>query len=245
MMLKCLTVGHELRDRMRIRQHLCLERRELASHDSYDAPHEPDGIAHQADVSLITQLIQRSRAGNEQARDQVFGELQGFLEATVARHSNSQSAAKFGQSDIVQLSFVKAIEHFESFRGETGPEFRAWLKQLVINEIRQANRSLRRKVRDVSRETSLDAKVAAAGDMFAAVDPTPGTKAIRKEQIVQMQKAIGLLSDDYRRVIELRSFENKSLVEIAEVMNRSVAATTKLWFRAVLKLQSFMVDDDA
>jgi len=203
-----------------------------------------DSPSPDPEISSITLLIQRTRGGCDSSRDRVFRELQGFLEATALKYGDGRTSNKYGKSDIVQQSFVKAIERFETFRGQTSPEFRAWLKQLVINEIRQTNRNLHRKVRDVSREKPMDSPATSPREEFQAVDPTPGTQAIKNEQITHMRLAIAQLPENYRRVIEAKSFEHKTLTEIASEMDRSVEATTKLWYRAVVKLQQLMASAD-
>jgi RNA polymerase sigma factor (sigma-70 family) len=80
---------------------------------------------------------------------------------------------------------------------------------------------------------------------FTAVDPTPGTRLSEREQMERMRRAIEMLPDDQQKVIELRNFQQLSLQEIAPMMNRSVEATTKLWYRAILKLRATLADDEA
>ena len=57
--------------------------------------------------------------------------------------------------------------------------------------------------------------------------------------------AIAELPDDYRRVIELRSRENRTFQEIGCELNRSPDAARMLWFRAIESLRQALVGTDA
>ena len=57
------------------------------------------------------------------------------------------------------------------------------------------------------------------------------------EQTQALERALELLSEDYRRVIHLRYREERSFEEIAQVMQRSQNAVRKLWRRAHERLQ--------
>ena len=73
---------------------------------------------------------------------------------------------------------------------------------------------------------------------------TPATHAIRREQLDALYTALDQLPEDYRKVIQLRSFERLSFPEVAEKMNRSVHSVTKLWYRGFTQLQKLMESAD-
>ncbi len=191
------------------------------------------------DMASMTLLIERAKGGCADSREVVFTQLQDYLERVASRQAKRNLMRKAGVSDIVQQSFVKVVQKFEDFRGNSSAEFRGWLKTLVINEAKQMRRSWASKGRDTSRETYIDDELSSSSNLKAD-DATPRSMAIRKEQARVLQAAIKKLPEDYQLVIRLRNFEQRSYAEIAEQMDRSVEAVTKLWYRAVTKLQASM-----
>ncbi|MEZ6096770.1 MAG: sigma-70 family RNA polymerase sigma factor [Pirellulaceae bacterium] len=197
------------------------------------------------DVQTVSQLIHRAKTGCSESYDGLLAQLQGYLQLVAERHHEQALRAKIGVSDIVQQSLVKAVDGFDSFRGNSEGELKAWLKTLLINEIRQVRRGLFRQRRDVGRERSLDAgPTGQEVNWLRDSEPTPQTLLFKQEQIEALHGAIVQLSDSDQQVIQLRSFEKKGFDEIAAIMGRSVDAVTKLWYRAVLRLQKIMSTND-
>jgi len=60
---------------------------------------------------------------------------------------------------------------------------------------------------------------------------------IASERIALFEKAMEQLSESDSKVIRLRSLEELPFKEIAKEMDRSVEAVSKLWVRAMAKLQ--------
>ena len=192
------------------------------------------------DVSSITVLIQEARTGDDDARAKVLRKLQPFIISMAAQHNDLWFCNKQGVSDIVQQSFVKVIENFESFQGSSSAEFRGWLKRLVINEIRQINRNLNRKRRDVKREQSLEQDPARRGHNVSTDDPTPEATAMLNEQLARLRSVMDELDETPKRVIELRAFDNLTFREIAKQMGKSQDAVTKIWYRSLIQLQKHL-----
>jgi RNA polymerase sigma-70 factor (ECF subfamily) len=57
-----------------------------------------------------------------------------------------------------------------------------------------------------------------------------------------MLRAIDRLPDDYRRVIEARSFDGLSFEEVGARLDRSAEAARRLWVRALDRLRAEMGD---
>ena len=95
---------------------------------------------NQIDYESVSLLLHRAQCGCNQSRDQLMDQLQSYLNVVARQNADQRMQQKFGNSDIVQRSMVNVIENFESFRGSTQGEFKAWLKQILINEIRKIRR---------------------------------------------------------------------------------------------------------
>jgi RNA polymerase sigma-70 factor (ECF subfamily) len=95
--------------------------------------------------------------------------------------------------------------------------------------------------RDLAREVSLDAELAASsrrlGGLLADDGPSPSEAADRHEQAVRLADALARLPDDYREVIVLRNLEGLSHEDVAARMGRAVGAVRMLWLRALSRLR--------
>ncbi|MFK7769013.1 MAG: sigma-70 family RNA polymerase sigma factor [Mariniblastus sp.] len=195
------------------------------------------------DMKSITLLLNQAKTGCDESRDRVFELLQPDMERMARRYADIKHRHKAGVSDIVQRSFVKLFENFGSVKANSGAMIRGWIKSVVRNEAKQVSRGFRTQRRDISREQSVGDQGGVEA-ILNAVDPTPASEAIRKEQLEAVQKAISRLSEDDQKVIRLRTFENKTDEEMVELMGRSKDAVNKLWSRAINKLRKIMLADE-
>lgn len=186
-------------------------------------------------------LLREAKAGCSSSRQQLLRRFQDYLRFLAGAKRDDRLAAKVGVSDIVQQSLLQAETNFEAFRGEHEGQWKAWLKTLLVNEVRQATRHFSRDKRSIVREVQPQPADANAATP-AVTTTTPLEDAIHREQLSQLTAALDGLSDDYRTVIELRSIQRMSMAEVAQRMDRSVDATAKLWYRAIQKLRKIMPD---
>lgn len=197
-------------------------------------PHDEnsaDAHASSVDLNSISLLIPRSKKGDSSAREQLLRQIQGYLETVARQKMDGALLQKIGESDIVQLSFLRVIENFEDFRGGTAAEFHGWLKTIVTNEIRNTRRTFHAQKRDVKREKS----VADHPQTDACL--TPSSEAIRTERAELFHQILNMLSDEHAKVIRLRNIQQLSFRDIGLQMDRSEDAVTKLWQRAMLKFE--------
>ena len=202
---------------------------------------EPD-----IDLDTVSLLVPRAKQGEEVARDQLLEHVQGYMTLMAKQNSPQHLQGKFGTSDIVQQSLAQVIRGFDGFRGKSKGEFYAWLKVIVTNEAKKLQRDFHRDKRNVLRERPMATDISGSGFGFVPTDEamTPGENAIAAEQISQLHGALERLPEDYAEVIRLRSLERLAFKDVAEQMNRSLDSVTKLWYRAILKLQQELERND-
>ncbi len=198
------------------------------------------------DLDTVSLLVPRARLGEEEARDQLLEHVQSYMTLMAKQNSPRHLQGKFGTSDIVQQSLAQVIRGFDGFRGKSKGEFYAWLKVIVTNEAKKLQRDFHRDKRNVLRERPMTTDNSGSGFGFVPADDalTPGANAIAAEQIAQLHGALEALPEDYAEVIRLRSLERLSFKDVAEQMNRSLDSVTKLWYRAILKLQQELERND-
>ena len=202
---------------------------------------ESYGDEMELDPNSVSQLVEKARQGDDQAREKILVQMRDYLELMANKHMDFSLQDKAGPSDLVQQSMAQVYEKIDQFRGSTEAEFRGWLKAIVINEMKKIQRTFLTGKRNVGRENSIQANTAAdRTDLPLDKNLTPSSAAIAAENIQHFYRILDQLPNDYARVIRLRSIEQLAFEDIAQQMNRSYNAVTKLWYRAVLKFEELL-----
>src|SRR4051794_30566089 len=164
------------------------------------------------------------------------------LEQQARRDLGDRVAGRVDASDLVQQTFLEAHRAFDQFRGLSAAELAGWLRRALARNLAEAIRNhAQAQKRSRDRDRSLDASHgdgAAARDRLESGGTTPSQGAMRAEQIAQLLGALGGLPDDQREAVRLRHLEGRSLAEIAEILNRTPAATAGLIKRGLQGLRS-------
>ncbi len=194
-----------------------------------------DGDGNDADMQ---RLIDEARNGCVTSQNQLLSGLREYLALVADQELEPKLRAKAGPSDAVQQTMLLVSQKLTDFRGSNRAQLLAWVREILTNEIKQLRRSFKAEKRDLRREVSIVADNSQAPDS----DPqdqllTPQSAALVEEESQALRSALDNLPDDYRQVIELRNWQKLSFADIATQMNRSENAVTKLWFRALVKLE--------
>lgn len=155
-----------------------------------------------------------------------------FLLRLACREVPDHLLAKGGASDLVQQTFVTAIQRQYQFRGETLAELRAWLRTILRTEAAIFRRMFNEtEARDVTREVLLT----------TLTDPAqlpPQTLSDRTEEAIRVASAYVDLSETSQKVISMRMEQGMTFAEIGKVMNRSEDAARKLFASAIDKMRN-------
>ena len=205
---------------------------------TYDA-HDFECDISKQDFDTVSLLVPKAKQGSEEARAELIARVQDYVRLMAKQNTPANMRGKFGLSDVAQQSMAQVIQGFDQFRGNTASEFYGWLRAIVRNQALQMQREFRSAKRDVRRERQFanDSSTRQPRNFLLDDEPTPGTRAIALEQIDHVRSAINRLAPDYAEVIRLHSFQRLSFKEVAARMDRSMDSVTKLWYRAILKLE--------
>jgi RNA polymerase sigma-70 factor (ECF subfamily) len=193
-----------------------------------------------ADAEGTAERLAAARAGSHEALGEALEACRRYLLLVAQSELAPELQAKGGASDLVQQTFLEAQRDFPRFAGTSEAELLAWLRCILLHNLGKFGRHYRgTQKRGLDREVALDAGSAAGvqPEHLAADSLSPSGHAIAREQNDALQRAVGRLPEAYREVIRLRYREDLSFEEIAERMQRSVAAVRKLWARAVERLK--------
>lgn len=139
--------------------------------------------------------------------------------------------------EVLQDSFLKALEHIREFRGES--RFATWLIRIAINEARMRQRKFR-----PGRYESLDQEKDDETDFhpreLSDWRPNPEEEFAREEIAALLRRSIQSLPPIYREVFLLRDVERLSTQDTAAALGITVPATKTRLLRARLMAREFL-----
>ena len=176
----------------------------------------------------VEELVQAAAGGDEEA----FAQLVGLHENKVYSLALRMCGNPEDAADAAQEAFLSAWRALPSFRGEAG--FSTWLYRLASNAaIDQLRRNRRQREED-----SLD-----AGEMDAP-DQSPGPQEAAEGSELQRAVADGLasLSEDHRRILLLREYQQLSYDEIAQTLDMDLGTVKSRISRARRALRKILLE---
>jgi RNA polymerase sigma-70 factor (ECF subfamily) len=188
----------------------------------------------------MARWLTAARAGSRDDLGRALEACRAYLLGVACRKLDADLHAKGGASDLVQETFLEAQRDFARFQGNSGEELLAWLRQLLLHNVADFTRRYRDTAgRAVDREVPLDAGGSSGGpaQIPTGAEPSASARARAGEQAEALQRALGRLPEDYRRVILLRYQQQRSFEEIGRAMQRTTKAARMLWARAVKQLR--------
>jgi len=124
----------------------------------------------------------------------------------------------------------------------------AWLRQALVNNLRDAWRALHRDRRDIHREQALPEAVDQSSvrleGMLAAPHSSPSQRAVRNEDLLRLANALARLPQPQHEAIVLHHLQGRSLAETAACLGKSDAAVAGLLHRGLKKLRELMSSGD-
>jgi RNA polymerase sigma-70 factor, ECF subfamily len=195
--------------------------------------------------STIDNLLSRAKAGSGESLGQLLQLYANYLKLVVLAQLEQNLRTRVSPSDVIQETFFEAHRDFIQFRGTTTPEFLAWLRKILVNNLcRVVEQHLLAEKRDVRREVSLERLATALEQSTArleAILPDPGASPSgvlqQREREVALADQLAQLPADYREVIVLRHLESLPFEDVGARMGRSSGAVRMLWLRAVKALR--------
>jgi len=176
-------------------------------------------------------------------------EFRSYLAMLARAQFDGRLLGKLDPSDIVQQTLTEAYEHRRQFRGQSRAELAGWLRQVLARNLVDAQRRFGAAKRDVSRERSLDAALDQSsmrlGTLLSAGQSSPSQKAMQHEQAVELARALEQLPEAQREAVVLRHWYGRSLLDIAEVLDRTPAAAAGLLKRGLRQLRETLDGGDS
>ena len=183
--------------------------------NSRESSGQGDGFGTDAFTAKLSAAINGSKEQQAKLLEPFREHLRQFAIHAIA---SDAGRAQLSVSDLVQSAIIKACSSFENCRATGEEEFKAWLEQILVSDILERYRFLRRQEPDVASSSS------------------PDEESRRTEEERKLFDAIEKLTPEHQQVIRMRHHDKMSFVEIGKLVNRSVDETRMLWYRAVEEL---------
>ena len=179
---------------------------------------------------------------------QELEEYVSYLEVVADCLMNSHLRTKEEASDIVQETMLEAHRDFESFRGRTDTELRAWLRRILMNNLvsaaRYHSRQKRYSIMKLSLHEQLERTSRPSRHPFHSDPPSPGRMLDQQEQFEQLAAALTKLLADERTAVVLKHVHNRSVAEISQHLGRTPDGVAGLLRRGLRKLRNHLSDPE-
>jgi RNA polymerase sigma-70 factor, ECF subfamily len=153
---------------------------------------------------------------------------------------------KLDPSDVVQETLLQAQRNLGQFRGTTDAELAAWLRRILANQLAQIKRTYRRGKRDAARENSYEGMLEQSSMRLAGLQAevtSPSEQAECQERALRIAASVESLPEGQREAILLHYFQDLTLPEVAERMEKSTTAVAGLVHRGLKKLRASLDDE--
>jgi RNA polymerase sigma-70 factor (ECF subfamily) len=180
------------------------------------------------DLSSTTDLLRRARLGDRDALDVLFqrhlGPLRRWARGRLPRWTRDLRDTE----DLVQETLAQTLRHVDDFEPRHEGALRAYLRQALLNRIRD-------EVRRVSRVSV----VPGLGEAAELIDPaaSPLDEAIGRESVAKYEAALQRLRAEDRELIIARLEMQQSYAEIAAMCGKRTPDAARMAVaRALVKL---------
>ena len=178
-------------------------------------------------------LVQKAKEGDRAAFRRLAQRYEARLLRLVRSRLGSGLDQKIDASDVVQDTFLRALEALGGFWWQGEDSFFRWLTRIATNSLRQTARRQKRMI------------IVPLLDRVEANSLTQSRALRRHERFDRLQEALDELSREHRQVILLARVERLPMKEVARRMRRTTAATSQLLWRAMKSLREHFGDTES
>jgi len=175
-------------------------------------------------------LIKRAQQGDGKSIEELLIAYEKKVYNIAYRFMGNEADAY----DMAQESLIKIYRGIATFKGESS--LSSWIYRLTVNTCMDGLR--KRKNTPVSLEYSIEKGVAFEDDYT----DTPEAQALSLERSEDIQKAINILSENYKAVILMRDIDGFSYEEISQMLDISVGTVKSRINRGRQKLKELLIN---
>lgn len=186
-----------------------------------------------AESLVVTgELVERAKSGDSRALDALMARYRPRLERWARGRLPTYARSLLDTGDLVQETLVKVFERLEIFDVSRPGGFQAYVRQAILNRIKDQVRWARRRPE---------------GEMLEHLEdrtPSPLEQAIGTDVLERFERGMAELSDEERRLVHLRVELDLGYDEIALLTERATFDAARMATqRALGKLAEIMGHD--
>jgi RNA polymerase sigma factor (sigma-70 family) len=182
------------------------------------------------DVTSTAKLFERARQGDREALEVLFARSLPALRRWASGRLPRWARSAVDTQDLVQETALQVFKRIEAFDVRRPGALQAYLRQAVLNRIRNELRRYDRR----GPEQEIDSQLADAG-------PSPLESAIGSENVERYEAALARLSPSDREAVIGRLEMGYSYEELADALGKpTTEAARKATQRAVVRLAAEM-----
>ena len=186
------------------------------------------GIFHMTTVGMVAdddmRLVARFRAGDESAFADLVAKYRRQVYAVAYRICGNHEEA----DDLAQDTFVKAYQKLGGFRGEAS--FKTWLLRITTNLSINLVKSGR-----ISKDSG-----EAFSEQWSPQEGAAFEGLVLDERRKYLHDAIKRLPEKQRQTLVLKTYQDLTCEEVANMMNCSVGTVKANLFNALKKLKNWI-----
>ena len=207
------------------------------------------GTLMEHNSSDTVRLVERARAGDQAALNELFAKHRERLRRMVELRLDRRLQGRVDASDVIQDAYLEAARRLDNYLQDPTMSLFLWLRFLVGERLLILHRQhLGAQMRDARREVSLyrgalpEASSAALAAQLLGKHTSPSEAAVRAEQMLRLQEAVNRLDPLDREVLSLRHFEQLGRSETAQMLGIEEPAAAKRYIRALKRLKDILAD---
>jgi RNA polymerase sigma-70 factor (ECF subfamily) len=182
-------------------------------------------------------------ADSANAYAELDARYRGYLLFLAQAHVEPDLRGRLDLEGVVQQTLLEA---WQSSPDRSG--WATWLRRLLAHNLADELRKLRADKRDIERERSLEADLAASSVRLAgfldADQSTPSARLAREEKAIQVAAALDALPPAQRDALILQHWHGWTLAQIAKHLNRTPAAVAGLLKRGLRQLREALAESE-
>jgi RNA polymerase sigma-70 factor (ECF subfamily) len=199
---------------------------------------EPDRPeASTADRESTAALLRRASTGDKSAAERLLARFLPGLSRFASGRLPSWARGLVDTDDLVQDVAIRSVGRFETFQGDRTGAFLSYLRQSVLNRVRdEIRRAKRRPPHDGAEVEEVGAKSA----------DSPVARAVGAEAVERYDRALERLSAAEREAIVARVELGLAYADVAEILGKAGPDAARMAVsRALVKLADEMDEGEA
>ena len=165
------------------------------------------------------------------------GVLEGQIDGPLRRHLDPD--------DVLQETYIAAFKAVSGCEFDGPGGFYKWLETIARNQLKDQQRALKSKKRDIARNLSGQPTMTASyPDLLPRLpcgDSTPSRQLAKQEAIAAVMSSLARLTDDQRTVVRMRYLQGLPVAQIASVLAKTENAVHVICHRGLNELRRIMI----